>query len=262
MTAEEPVLLPARAGHVLTLTLNRPAALNAINLALARALAEAVRTVEHDPDVWVVVLAGAGERAFSAGADLRERAAMTPAQVREVRATLVEAFAQLERCSRPTIAAVHGVAYGGGFELALACDLILADETARFALPEVSLGIIPGGGGTQALPRLVGRQRAKEIIFTARRIPADEAERLGIVLRRVPAGTVLAEAQALAQQIAANAPLAVRQAKRAIDLGLSLDPQSARLVEAEAYNLTLLTEDRNEGLRAFAERRPPVYRGE
>src|SRR5262249_36983518 len=152
--------------------------------------------IERNPEVWVVVLTGAGDRAFSVGADLRERASLSPAQVREVRATLVEAFTAIERLSRPTIAAVNGFALRGGFELALSCDLILASEAAQFGLPEVTLGIIPGGGGTQTLPRLVGRQRAKELIFTGRRIGAEEAERLGIALRRIPPEQLLPRARA------------------------------------------------------------------
>ncbi len=262
MAAAEPVLLDSFKDHILTLTLNRPQALNALNLALCEALLAAVRAVERNAEVRVVIVTGAGERAFSTGADLHERAAMSPAEVRRVRATLVEAFGAVERLACPTIAAVNGYAFGGGFELALSCDLILASETAQFALTETSLGIIPGGGGTQTLPRLIGRQRAKELIFTARRVDAAEAERLGIALRRAAPDALLAEARSLARQIAENAPIAVRQAKRAIDLGASMDLATARAFEAEAYNLTLLTEDRQEGLRAFAERRKPVYRGE
>lgn len=259
---DEPVLTREQTGSIVTLRLNRPAALNAFNLALCRALDEAIRAVEADPTVWVVILTGAGDRSFSVGADLRERAQMNAAQVREVRATLMAAFGAVERCSRPVIAAVNGFALGGGFELALACDFIVASDTAQFGLPETTLGIIPGGGGTQMLPRLIGRQKAKDLIFTGRRIDATEAERLGIVLTRCPADQLMTEVSNLARRIAENAPLAVRQAKRAIDLGYHLDLATARAFEAEAYNQTLLTEDRQEGLRAFAERRKPVYRGE
>jgi enoyl-CoA hydratase len=161
----------------------------------------------------------------------------------------------------PTIAAVHGWALGGGFELALCCDLIVAADDARFGLTEVTLGIIPGGGGTQLLPRLIGKSRAKLLIYTGRRIEASEAERLGIVVRVVPREELEASAMALAEEIGANAPISLRQAKKAIEGGFHLDLDTAFTFEAEVYNATLLSEDRLEGLRAFAERRKPEYKG-
>lgn len=260
MESQEAVLLE-RDGPIATLTLNRPAALNAINAALIDGLYAACLQLADDEAVRVVIVRGAGDRAFCAGADLKERQALDlPATVR-LRARLVRAFRSLSALPMPTIAAVHGWALGGGFELALCCDLIIAADDARFGLPEVTLGILPGGGGTQLLPRLIGKSWAKLLIYTGRRIEATEAERLGIVVRVVPRGDLEAAARALAEEIADNAPISLRQAKKAIDVGFPLDLDSAFAIEAEAYNATLLSEDRLEGLRAFAERRKPVYRG-
>ena len=259
--SDEPTVRLERQGSVATLMLNRPEALNAINAALVRDLGAACGELESDQQTRVVVLRGAGERAFCVGADLKERRGMGLAETQELRAELVRAFRSLRTLQVPTIAAVHGWALGGGFELALCCDLIVAADDARFGLTEVTLGIIPGGGGTQLLPRLIGRSRAKLLIYTGRRIEAPEAERLGIVIRVVPRAELEAAAMALAEEIAGNAPISLRQAKKAIDVGYHLDIDSALAFEAEAYNATLLSEDRLEGLRAFAERRKPEYRG-
>jgi enoyl-CoA hydratase len=250
-----------RRGHIAIVTLNRPDAMNALNTALLRDLAVVCTAIESDDQVWVVVLKGAGERAFSAGADLRERKGMSVAQTQQIRAQLVRVFRRLNALPMPTIAAVHGWALGGGFELALCCDLIVAADDARFGLTEVTLGIIPGGGGTQLLPRLIGKSRAKLLIYTGRRIEAAEAERLGIVVRVVPRPELDAAAVGLAEEIADNAPISLRQAKKAIETGYHLDLDSGFALEAEVYNATLLTEDRLEGLQAFAERRKPRYQG-
>jgi len=250
-----------RQGHVATLTLDRPAALNAINAALVRDLRGACLELEADDEVRVLVVRGAGERAFSVGADLKERRGMGVPETQKLRAELVRAFRSLNALSIPTVAAVQGWALGGGFELALCCDLIVASEDARFGLTEVTLGIIPGGGGTQLLPRLIGKSRAKLLIYTGRRIEAAEAERIGIVVRVVPRPELEAAAMALAEEIGDNAPISLRQAKKAIEAGYHLDLDSAFAFEAEVYNATLFSEDRLEGLRAFAERRKPEYRG-
>ena len=247
--------------HVATLMLNRPEALNAINADLLRDLRAACRELEADERVWAVVVRGAGDRAFCVGADLKERRGMDVPATQKLRAQLVRAFRELNALPMPTIAAVHGWALGGGFELALCCDLIVAADDARFGLTEVTLGIIPGGGGTQLLPRLIGKSLAKLLIYTGRRIEAAEAERLGIVVRVVPAAELQSAAFALAEEIAANAPISLRQAKKAIEGGFHLDLDTAFAFEAEIYNATLLSEDRLEGLRAFAERRKPRYRG-
>lgn len=260
MSTEPPVLLE-REDRVAVLTLNRPAALNALNLAMMRELLARCRELEADPDVRVAILRGAGERAFSVGADLKERREMDLVQTQRARADLVRAYQAVYHLPMPTVAAVRGWALGGGFELSLCCDLIVAADDASFGLPEVSLGIIPGGGGTQLLPRLIGRAKAKLLIYTARRIQALEAERLGIVAAVVPAADLDEAARALAAEIAANAPISLRQAKRAIESGAHLDVDTAFAFESEAYNATLLSEDRLEGLRAFAEKRKPRYTG-
>jgi enoyl-CoA hydratase/carnithine racemase len=259
--SDERAVLLERRGSVATLILNRPEALNAISAAMVRDLQAACRELEGEDQARVVVLRGAGGRAFSVGADLKERRAMGLSETQELRAELVRAFRGLNALPMPTIAAVRGWALGGGFEMALCCDLILAADDARFGLTEVTLGIVPGGGGTQLLPRLIGKSRAKLLIYTGRRIEAAEAERLGIVVRVVPRAELEAAAMALAEEIAGNAPISVRQAKKAIEVGYHLDLDSGFAFEAEAYNATLLSEDRLEGLRAFAERRKPEYRG-
>lgn len=261
MADDRAVLLDHR-GPIATLTLNRPTALNAVNAALIGDLEAACRELEDDEQTRVVVVRGAGERAFCAGADLKERRGLDIPETRKRRASLVRTFRRLNALPMPTIASVHGFALGGGFELALCCDLIVAADDARFGLTEVTLGIMPGGGGTQLLPRLIGKSLAKLLIFTGRRIEAAEAEQLGIVVRVVPRSELEAVTLALAEEIADNAPVSLRQAKKAIDSGFHLDLDTAFTLEAEAYNTVLLCEDRLEGLAAFAERRKPRYRGQ
>lgn len=256
------VLERAQTDGVVTLTLNRPEVLNALDDQLIAALSDAFTSIPHEPSARVVILQGAGERAFCAGADLKARRGMPlPAWQRQHDRIAALARAVLD-CPLPTIAAVHGYALGGGCELALLCDLLLAADDAQFGMPETSLGIIPGLGGTQTLPRRLGVQRAKWLIFTGERISAAEALRLGLVLEVVPRAALRERAQALARRIAANSPLALRQAKRAIDLGLDLDLRSGLALEEEAYHRCLYSADREEGMRAFAERRSPRFTGE
>jgi enoyl-CoA hydratase/carnithine racemase len=250
-----------REGPIGRIILQRPEALNALNREMIESLSQAFDDLARLDEVRVAVVESACERAFSTGADLKERKELSLEELERHRVKLVEMFRKATEFPKPLIAAVHGFALGGGFELALACDLILADETAIFGLPEVSLGIIPGGGGTQALPRRIGVSRAKELIFTARRVEAREAERLGIVIEVVPRGEAPARARALAEKMAENAPISLRQAKRAIDGGLGRTLEEGWAVEDVAYRVTLATEDRLEGLQAFAERRKPQYRG-
>jgi enoyl-CoA hydratase len=259
--AEQSAVLLERRGHLGILTLNRPEALNAIDSALIAGLQQACEALAADDQVFAVLVRAAGERAFCVGADLKERRTLDLPATTRLRARLVRSFRSLNALPMPTIAAVQGHALGGGFELALCCDLIVAADDARFGLPEATLGIIPGGGGTQLLPRLIGKSQAKLLIFTGRRFDAAEAERLGLVTQVVPRAALESSARALAEEIAANAPISLRQAKKAIDGGFHLDLDSAFAWEAEAYNATLLSEDRLEGLAAFAERRKPVYRG-
>jgi len=243
-------------------TLARPEVLNAMNRPLLQELAREVDTARSDRSLRCAIVTGAGEKAFSAGADLKERRGMTLEETREyvdlIRST-VDAVASLPF---PTIAAVNGVAFGGGLELALACDLRVLAEHAQVGLTEVHVGIMPGAGGTQRLPRLVGLARAKQMIFAAARVPAVEALAMGLANRVVPSADLQATAMQLAAEIAANAPLAVRGAKRAIDTGFDAALDAGIDVEAAEYSRLLPTRDRLEGLAAFAEKRPPQYRGE
>ena len=215
---------------------------------------------EEEP-VRAVVLRSSGNRAFCVGADLKERKTLTKKRVQALRSKLEKAHDLITFFPKPIIAAVHGYALGGGMEFALNCDFIIASDDAVFGLTETALGIIPGGGGTQLLPRRIGGARAKELIFSARRINAKEAETIGLVLKVVPTDRLDKEVETTIRAIAANAPISLREAKRAVDLGLERDLKNGLKVEREAYNITLATEDRNEGLRAFAEKRKPNFQG-
>src|SRR5947207_12512186 len=218
-----PTVLVEREGeHLAHLVLNRPEVLNAIDNTLALELTSAADALAADAEVWAVILRGAGDRAFCAGADLKARRDFTPEDWAAQRALFRDMFARMRSVPQPMIAAVHGFALGGGTELAMLADFIVASEDAVFGLTEVSLGIIPGGGGTQNLPRMIGRNRAKELIFTARRITAAEAKQLGLVNHVVAREQLLPTATMIAQEILKNSPFAVRQAKWAIDRGVDL----------------------------------------
>ena len=234
---------------------------NAIRRAMLAELEALVGRVSGGRSVRAVVLTGAGERAFCAGADLKERAGMSEEEVRAFLAGLRRTLRAIERSDCIFIAAVNGVALGGGTELALACDLRVAAPHAELGLTEVKLGIIPGGGGTQRLPRLVGPGLAKELILTGRRIGAEEAHAIGLVNRVAPSGKLVETACELAQSVVANAPIALGAAKHAIDEGLPLPLDEALAVELSKYELVLKTEDRLEGLRAFSEKRRPLWKG-
>jgi enoyl-CoA hydratase/carnithine racemase len=242
------------------LRLNRPERLNAVSRELIEDVIGALDALEADADVRAIVLSGAG-RAFCAGADLAERRTLDERAVMAHRKRVVALFDRVARCETPLVAAVNGAAYGGGAELALLCDVILAAEDAVFRFPEVALGIIPGGGGCYTLVRAVGKYRAKELVLTARKVPATEALALGLVSRVLPAAQLVAEARALATAIAENAPLAVRQAKRALDFAADHDFASSLAFETEAYHACVHTADRREALQAFAEKRPPRFVG-
>jgi enoyl-CoA hydratase/carnithine racemase len=247
-------------GHVMLVRLNRPEVLNAINTQMGRDLLELWTRLTAEPgEARCVVLTGAGERAFCAGGDLKERDGMTQAQWQAQHELFERGFAALLELPTPVIAAVNGHAYGGGLETALACDFIYAARSARFALSEVRLGIMPGGGGTQNLPRAVGERRAKELILTARAFSAEEG--LGWGLINKISDEVLKEALETAKAIAENAPLSVRQAKKSIHYGLQMDLLTGYRFEIEAYNRLVDTEDRREGVRAFNEKRKPVFKG-
>jgi enoyl-CoA hydratase/carnithine racemase len=249
------------ADRVATVTLDRPEALNAISTELARTLAELVEPLATDPRVGAVVLTGAGERAFCVGADLKERAGFDDQGWFAQREVFRRGFAAVRRCPLPTVAAVFGFALGGGTELALACDLVVAAEDAVFGLPEVGLGLVPAGGGTQLLVRRVGRSAAKDLVLTGRRVDAAEAGRLGLADRVVPRAELPAAARALAATIAGNAPTAVRLAKWALDLGADLAQEAAMEVEDQAWRRAVESGDRREGIAAFIEKRPPRWPG-
>lgn len=251
-----------RDGHVAQLVLDRPAAHNALSTAMAREVASACAALARDLDVRAVVLASTSPRAFCVGADLKERNAFSDSELMAQRPHFRAAFGGVLDLPMPTIAAVHGYALGGGFEFALSCDLIVADETAVVGLPEVTVGVIPGGGGTQLLARRVGSSRAADLVFTGRRIDIDEAERLGIVDRRVPAGQAREAALTLAREIAANSPVGVRNAKRALRRGTDVDLATGLDVEDAAWRATAFSGDRREGVAAFNEKRPPSWPGQ
>ncbi|GMB09943.1 enoyl-CoA hydratase [Thermolongibacillus altinsuensis] len=244
------------------LTLNRPEAANALSLNLLHELRAIQQELKFNRNVRCVIVTGAGEKVFCAGADLKERAQMNETQVRQTVSLIREVINEFEQLPQPVICAINGGAFGGGLELALACDIRMAADTAKMGLTETSLAIIPGAGGTQRLPRLIGKGRAKELIYTAKRISAFEAEKIGLVEYVVPSEQLLNQAIQMANQIVENAPIAVAQAKMAINRGLEVDLNTGLKIEQMAYEVTIPTKDRLEGLQAFKEKRKPVYKGE
>ena len=240
---------------------NRPEKLNAYDRQTLLELEHCIAALETDAAVRAVILTGAGEKAFVAGADIACRAKLGAAGGREWARLGQRVFDGVERLSKPVIAAVNGYALGGGLELALACHLRIASETARFGLPEVKIGLIPGNGGTQRLPRLVGKGRALEMMLTGEPIPAGEAWRIGLVNHVVPAAELLAAARALAGKIVANAPVAIALCLEAVREGLEMPLPAALEWEASLSGLVMGTEDAHEGVRAFLEKRSPVFRG-
>jgi enoyl-CoA hydratase/carnithine racemase len=259
---EETVLLEKQ-GHIGIIRLNRPNELNALNYPTLVRLGEIIDQLHQEIKETRVVIVTASGKAFCAGADLKERRTLNEQQVRRNVRTIRDVFSALERLPQPTIAAINGYAFGGGFELALACDFRYAVREAKLGLTEVSLGIIPGAGGTQRLPRLIGPAKAKELILTARKITAEEAKAYGILNGIAENEHHLWDlCNMLASEILANAPLAVYQAKYAIDRGLGTDFQSGLDLESKAYEVIIPTKDRLEALEAFREKRKPVFRGE
>jgi enoyl-CoA hydratase len=249
-----------RGEHILVVTLNRPEVLNALNTQMGRDKLDLWTRLAAEPgELRCVVLTGAGERAFCAGADLKERDGMSEAVWRSQHEIFERAFMALMELPLPVIAAVNGHAYGGGLEIALACDFIYAAKSARFALSETRLGLMPGGGGTQNLARAAGERRAKELILTAQPFTAEQGYEWGVVNR--VCDNVLEEALAVARNIAENAPLAVRQAKKSVHYGLQMDLATGYRFEIEAYNQLIATDDRKEGVRAFNEKRKPRFQG-
>jgi len=248
-------------GYIVTVELHRPEALNAMNTAMGQDLLHCFDAFTWDTSARAVVFAGAGDKAFCVGGDLKEREGMTDEAWRAQHLIFEQAAARVLHCPVPVIAAVEGYAMGGGCELAVLSDLIVASESAVFAVPEVTRGIFPGIGGTQLLPRIIGAPLAKEMIFTGRRVGAQEAKAIGLVNHLVPKGQARAKALEIAATIADNGPIAVRQAKKAVNWGSETDLETAMALAIEAYNNTVTTEDRLEGVRAFNEKRKPVFRG-
>ena len=247
--------------HVVTVTLNRPEQMNAMNTGMGEELLACFDGLNRDRTVRAVIFTGAGDRAFCAGGDLKERNGMTDEAWRAQHVIFEQAAMKVLRCPVPVIAAVEGFALAGGCELAILSDFVVASETAVFGVPETTLGIFPGIGGTQLLPRIVGAPLAKELIFTGRRMKAEEARAAGLVNHLVPAGQAKARATEIATTIARNGPIAVRQAKKAIAYGSETDLETAMILAIEAYNTTVVTEDRREGVRAFNEKRTPEFKG-
>lgn len=250
------------ADGIAEVVLARPQALNALDTATLRLLATLLRDVAADPAIRAVVLSADGERAFCVGADLKERAAMSDAQILAQRPVFRSAFGALLALPQPAVAAVHGFALGGGCELALSCDIIVADQTAVFGLPETSVGLVPGCGGTQLAVRRIGPGRAADLIFTARKIGAEQAAEIGLADWVAPAGRARERAFELARRIAANSPVAVRAAKRAIRNGAGLGLAAALDVEDAAWRTAAGSADRREGIAAFAAKRSPVWSSE
>ncbi len=241
-----------------TVTLNRPRVLNALNQALMEELADAMETLDRDDAVRCLVLTG-NDRAFAAGADVHEFADATPADM--VRGYRFQQWERIRRVGKPVIAAVSGYALGGGCELAMACDVVIASETARFGQPEIRLGLIPGAGGTQRLTRAIGKSRAMELVLTGRYLTAAEALGLGLVSRVVPVELYLEEAKALAREIAGQPPIAVRMAKEAVLQAFETTLGAGLEFERRCFHLLFGTEDKREGIRAFLEKRPAQFTG-
>ena len=254
-------LLLDRDGAVATLTINRPKSLNALNRQTLRELGEAVAQLRDDPIVGCIIITGAGERAFIAGADINELAVLTPLTARELALSGQQVFSTIETLGKPVIAAINGFALGGGCELAMACTLRVASESARLGQPEINLGIIPGYAGTQRMARLVGKGKAMELILTGTHITADEARQIGLVNQVVPPGQLMTHVRALAAELAAKPPVAVRYCLDAINQGLDMPFAEGCRHEAALFGLVTATEDMREGTRAFLEKRKAQFKG-
>jgi len=254
-------LLVERGDAVALVTVNRPAVLNALNAATLDELRRVALDLKHDSSVRAIILTGAGEKSFVAGADINELAVQTPTTGREHALRGQHVFDLIENLGKPVIAAINGYALGGGCELAMACTLRLAADTARLGQPEINLGIIPGYAGSQRLARLVGKGKAMELILTGTQITAAEAERIGLVNRVVPAMELMTEARKLAAGLARNAPIAMQYIINAINKGLEMPLAEASAFEAALFGLVASTEDMREGTTAFLEKRKPEFKG-
>ncbi|UQD51346.1 enoyl-CoA hydratase [Bacillus methanolicus] len=246
---------------VATVTINRADALNAFNYETLIELQDIVEQLRNDPEVRVVIFTGSGEKAFSVGADLKERKTLSDAEVKRNIYKINEVFNMIDQLPQPTIAAINGYAFGGGMELALACDFRIAAKGISMGLTETSLAIIPGAGGTQRLPRLIGQSKALELILTAKRLTADEANEYGLLYKVTEKESLMSECRKLAELMLANGPVAIMQAKFAIKNGMNADLQTGLQIERKAYEATIPTEDRLEALQAFSEKRKPNFKG-
>ncbi|WP_244833787.1 short-chain-enoyl-CoA hydratase [Clostridium sp. BJN0001] len=242
-------------GHLAIVTINRPKALNALNSQTLKDLDVVMDDLEKDTDIYAVILTGSGEKSFVAGADIAEMKDLDEKQGREFGILGNKVFRRIEKLDKPVIAAVNGFALGGGCEISMSCDIRIASETALFGQPEAGLGITPGFGGTQRLSRIVGLGKAKEMIYTAKNIKADEAYRIGLVNKVVPLENLMDEAKAMASKIMRNAPVAVKLCKDAINRGMQVDIDTAVNIESEDFGKCFATEDQKEGMSAFLERR-------
>lgn len=255
------IVFETSADGIALVTINRPEKLNALNAQTISEFEDVLRRIETEPSMRAMILTGAGEKAFVAGADIRELAAVDPLGARELSLRGQRIFRRLETMPKPSVAAINGYAMGGGLELALSCTFRVASPNAKLAQPEVKLGIIPGYGGTQRLPRLVGRGKALEILLTGEPMDAVEAHRIGLVNHVVPQEELIAFSRGLLQKILANGPAAVALVMEAVDAGLSSGIEEGLRFEAAAFAASAATEDRTEGMQAFLEKRPPVFRG-
>ena len=242
------------------ITINRPGALNALNPEVLKALENALEKAERDEKVKVILITGSGEKAFVAGADIAEMSKMSPREAREFSKLGQKVFRKIEQMEKPVIAVVNGYALGGGLELAISCDYILASENAQFGQPEVDLGIFPGFGGTQRLPRILGKLRAKELIFWGERIPAQKALGIGLVNEVAPQDKLMERARELAKKLMSKGLIAIGLAKRAIEQGTDLDLDSGLLIEQTLFSLCFDTQDQREGMKAFLEKRKPEFK--
>jgi enoyl-CoA hydratase len=254
-------LLAERDGGVFIVTMNRPQVLNALNTAMLTELDRAIEAAGADDGVRVIILTGAGEKAFVAGADIGELAAATPIAGREHARWGQTVLNRIERLGKPSIAAINGFALGGGCELAMACTIRIAADTAKIGQPEINLGLIPGYGGSQRLPRLVGRGRGLEMLLSGQPVTADEARRIGLVNRVVPAADLMPVARQLAGTLAEKPPIAVRYLLEAVASGLDLPLAAAQEVEATLFGLAFATGDMREGTKAFLEKRKADFKG-
>ena len=261
-TLTDEVVVTVIENSIATVTINRPQALNVLNTSMLQELkAFFLDNIRNNPDVKAVVITGQGEKAFCGGADIKEMKSMDAHQATIYSQLGQQVVAAIEDTPKPVISAVNGYAFGGGLELVMACDIVIASENARFASPEINVGVMTGWGGSKRLPEIIGPARAKELLFTGEAIDAQTALMLGIVNRVVPAGRLIEEALSLARLLAAKPPIALALAKRTVNHCRYVDRESAAMMEAESFGACFQTADRKEGMAAFAEKRTPVFTG-